>query len=125
MDKEFASDLEFGSVYLPGEKAIGQMINIYRSKLVNDEEIWKLGIHYGPRMTLDELYVQHIMQEGRGNQATNANMGRHEIYHTYLKPPDYSILIDSIEDLFSCKVNDDAQPPCRIRIVGRPGIGKS
>ena len=72
---------------------------------------------------LDDMFVDLVIYTGRARHQFNDLLKRHEIFDIYLKPQDKSIAIKKVDELFL--PNKDTQNPCKILVVGRPGIGKS
>ena len=121
-DKYFARDIVFCSVYLLGKrKTIRKIINNYRKKLANDQEVFKLDVLSLQKGTLDEMYIKLIIQTGREYIKLPQELERHGIYQTYLEPPMDSILVKNIENLFFLNKSRHY----KILVVGRPGIGKT
>ena len=74
-------------------------------------------------LNLDDFFVDLVIYTGRAKHEFADMLRRHEIFDIYLKPQGKSIAIKKVEQLFL--PNEDTQNPCKILVVGRPGIGKS
>ena len=121
-DKYFARDIVFCCVYLLGKrKTIRKIINSYKKKLANNQEVFKLDNLSFQKGTIDEMYVKLIIQTGRQIEKLRKELKRHEIYEAYLEPPKNSILVKKVENLFF--LNERRHH--KILVVGRPGIGKT
>ena len=121
-DKFFARDIVFCCVYLLGKrKTIRKIINSYKKKLANDQEVFKLDILSSQKESLNEMYVKLIIRTGRQVEKLCKELKRHEIYEAYLAPPKNSILVKKVEDLFFL----NKRRRHKILVVGRPGIGKT
>ena len=75
---DFPNDIEFCCVYLLRKRktstikaliseSIEKFIRNYKNSLKNTE-LFKIDIQYGPKRTLDEMYVKLIIQTGRKNE---------------------------------------------------------
>ena len=75
------------------------------------------------KFKLDDNFVDSVIYTGRAeHEFTNLSV-RHEISDDYSKPQRGSVAINTVNELFL--PNEDSQNPCKILVVGRPGIGKS
>ena len=74
-------------------------------------------------LNLDDIFVDLVIYTGRAKHEFADLLKRHKIFDIYLQPQGKSIAIKKVEELFL--PNEDTQNPCKILVVGRPGIGKS
>ena len=102
-----------------------ELIEVHKKKVLAESQ--RTDIHCGPNIhvSLNDMYVDVIIHSGRVAHEFTKNMERHEIYETYLKPPQGSIRINNIKGLFIANKDNHEETPRTILVVGRPGIGKT
>ena len=126
--KEFTFDSEFYQKHFfnKGGNAVVPLQAILRRKKQTLTETETLQPLPGPserKINLDDIFVDLVIYTGRAEHEFADLSKRHEIFDIYLKPQGKSIAIKKVEELFL--PNGDTQNPCKILVVGRPGIGKS
>ncbi|XP_028518299.1 NACHT, LRR and PYD domains-containing protein 13-like isoform X2 [Exaiptasia diaphana] len=125
-DKTFMRDLEF----CRGHIFNSQRTPSSRRKLV--ARILERTEHLEPllptdpteddnRRAIDDVYVELVMHSGRVTHDFDMSKKRHELLDVYLKPPETSVKINNVNELFV----SDNKSYRNILIVGRPGIGKT
>ena len=83
-------------------------------------------VFYGPKTSLDDLYVDFVIHRERAPHVFPKKMPRrHEIYDVYTKVPSDSLLLKEVKDLFYPGKDTKGNSPKKILVVGRPGIGKT
>ena len=123
------SDIEFYVVYLSkNRQEIGKVVKKIKQNV--SDKVFYLDEDFGEkkfkRRTLDEIYINVIIQEGRESTLTyNSQLkNRHEWYDTHLNKPKYAISLSKASNLFQPMKNSETLPKT-ILVVGRPGIGKT
>ena len=134
--------LVFGEICYLSVHAIQRKEFTFDSEFVRNHFLKKGGIPVGlPQTTLsmkrrirqqterlkdrllDDMFVDPVIYTERARHEFKNFLKRHEIFDIYLKPEDESITIEKLDELFI--PNKDTENPCKILVVGRPGIGKS
>ena len=126
--KEFTSETEFCQKHFWNKKtlslALDQAINRMREDILRETEtIEPLIAESDGNFKLDDNFIDLVIYSGRAEHKFTNLSHRHEIFKVYLKPQDGSVAINTVKDLFL--PNKDTKNPCKILVVGRPGIGKS
>ena len=99
--------------------------NIYKEKVRNAS--LTPDINYGTNTSLDDIFIQFVIQTGQAPLKFVKGTNRHELYDVYTKVPGDSICLEEIKDLFySNNINDTENKSTKtILVLGRPGIGKT
>ncbi|CAB4034794.1 Hypothetical predicted protein, partial [Paramuricea clavata] len=97
--------------------------NIYKEKVKNAS--LTPDINYGPNTSLDDMFIDVVIQTERAPHKFPKSMKRHEIYYVYMKVSIYSIHLKEIKDLFYPNKDTKGNSPHTILALGRPGIGKT
>ena len=97
--------------------------DIYKKKVLRDS--LTPDINYGPCKSLDDMFIQVVIQTGQTSTKFAKPIQRHEMYDVYMKVPEHSICLEEIEDLFYPKKDTHGKFPQTILALGRPGIGKT
>ena len=126
--KEFNFDSEFCQKHFfnKGGTPVTLLETTFRMKeqiLTETETLEPLIYPSEGELNLDDIFVDLVIYTGRAKHQFADMLRRHEIFDIYLKPQGKSIAIKKVEQLFLA--NEDTQNPCKILVVGRPGIGKS
>ena len=150
--KEFTLDSEFCQKHFWNKKTLSltQRQMIYRMKEQikrKTETLEPLIANSDDKLKLDDTFVDLVIYMGRVEHDFANLSGRHEIFDVYFKPQRKSVTINTVKELFlpikdahptedTLSIEDnlliedtlpteDTQHPCKILLVGRPGIGKS
>ncbi len=129
-------DLEFIIKYFLGKQCAPENIpfididiptpncaNIYKEKVKNAS--LTPDINYGTNTSLDDIFIQFIIQTGQAPLKFTKGINRHEVYDVYMKVPEHSICLKEIKDLFYPNNDTKNKSPRTILVLGRPGIGKT
>jgi hypothetical protein len=113
-------------------KRIRKTVNRVRERFIpNNHEVFELKDDFGDSeislRTLEDIYVNVIIQEGRETMdAYPEAFDRHGIYKSHLETPKTVIQLTSSAEMFKPKKYDkDQKYPKTILVIGRPGIGKT
>ena len=82
-------------------------------------------INYGPNTSLDDMFIDVVIQTEQAPHKFLKGMTRHEIYDVYMEVPADSIPLEEVEDLFYPNEDTKGNSPHTILALGRPGIGKT
>ena len=96
---------------------------IYKEKVKNAS--LTPDINYGTNTSLDDIFIQFIIQTGQAPLKFVKGTDRHEVYDVYTKVPEHSICLKEIKDLFYSNNDTKNKSPKTILALGRPGIGKT
>ena len=118
-DLQFITEYFFRKQYVPKKIAI----NIYKQNILRDS--LTSDINYGPCKSLDDMFIEVVIQTGRTSPKFKKPIQRHEMYDVYMKVPEHSICLEEIKDLFYPEKDTDGKFPQTILALGRPGIGKT
>ncbi|XP_028514216.1 uncharacterized protein LOC110236874, partial [Exaiptasia diaphana] len=125
-DKTFMRDLEFCQRHIFNSQRTPS------SRRDHAARILELTKHLDPllptdpteddnRRAIDDVYVELVMHSGRVTHDFDMSKKRHELLDVYLKPPETSVKISNMNELFV----SDNKSYRNILVVGRPGIGKT
>ena len=82
-------------------------------------------INYGPNTSLDDMFIDVVIQTEQAPHKFSKGMTRHEIYDVYMEVPEDSIRLEEIKDLFYPNEDTNGNSPRTILTLGRPGIRKT
>ncbi len=97
--------------------------DIYKQKVLRDS--LTSDINYGLCKSLDDMFIEVVIQTGQASPKFEKPIQRHEMYDVYMKVPAHSICLEEIKDLFYPEKDTDGKFPQTILALGRPGIGKT
>ena len=126
--KNFTFDSEFCQKHFWNKKTVSFTVKIAINRLkeqilIETETIVPLIAESNDTFKVDDHFVDLVIYTGRVKHEFPDLSERHEIFDVYLKPQHGSVAINKVKELFL--PNKDTQNPCKILVVGRPGIGKS
>ena len=118
-DSQFITHHFSRKQYVPKKIAI----NIYKQNVLRDS--LTSDINYGPCKSLDDMFIEVVIQTGQASPKFEKPIQRHEMYDVYMKVPEHSICLKEIKDLFYPEKDTHGKFPQTILALGRPGIGKT
>ena len=128
----WSSDTEFIMVYLLGKQYLHiqlkrtnlqECIDFYQRQVLEPSRT--SNVIYGPKTSLEQLYINLVIHTERAKHKFSKSMRRHEIFNVYMEVPQHSICLGEVKDLFYPNKDTDGDYPRKILVVGRPGIGKT
>ncbi|XP_066017136.1 NACHT, LRR and PYD domains-containing protein 3-like [Pocillopora verrucosa] len=126
--KEFTLDSEFCQKHFWNKKTLSLTLSWAISRmrehiLKETETIEPLIAESDGKLKVDDNFVDLVIYTGRAEHEFPDLSDRHKIFGVYMKPQHGSVAFNTVKELFL--PNEDTQNPCKILVVGRPGIGKS
>ncbi len=127
-DSQFITEYFLGKQYIPSKDDEFTGVdnctpNIYK------ENVLKVSltqdINYGPNTSLDDMFIDVVIQTEQARLKFSKGMSRHEIYDVYMTVPEHSICLQQVKDLFYPNKDTKGNFPHTILVLGRPGIGKT
>ena len=118
-DSQFITHYFSPKQYIPKKIAI----NIYKQNVLRDS--LTTDINYGPCKSLDDMFIEVVIETGQASPKFEKPIQRHENYDVYMTVPEHSICLKEIKDLFYPEKDTDGKFPQTILALGRPGIGKT
>ena len=129
-DLQFITEYFFRNQYVPQNTEFTGVDNctprssdIYKQKVLRDS--LTPDINYGLCKSLDDMFIEVVIQTGQASTKFAKPIERHEMYDAYMKVPEDSIHLEEIKDLFYPKKDTHGKFPQTILALGRPGIGKT
>ncbi len=129
-DSQFITEYFFRKQYVPENTEFTGVDNctprssdIYKQKVLRDS--LTSDINYGLCKSLDDMFIEVVIQTGQASPKFEKPIQRHEMYDVYMKVPAHSICLEEIKDLFYPEKDTDGKFPQTILALGRPGIGKT
>ncbi len=129
-DSQFITEYFLRKQYVPEntaftgvDKCTPRSSNIYKQKVLRDS--LTSDINYGPCKSLDDMFIEVVIQTGQTSPKFEKPIQRHEMYDVYMKVPEHSICLEEIKDLFYPEKDTGGKFPQTILALGRPGIGKT
>ena len=134
--RSWSCDLEFIIKYFLRKQHVPQNIPFIDIDIAtpNSAEIYKQNvskvsltqdINYGPNTSLDDMFIDLVIQTEQAQLKFSKGMSRHEIHDVYMKVPEHSIRLEHVKDLFYPNEDTKGSFPHTILALGRPGIGKT
>ncbi|CAB4008007.1 NACHT, LRR and PYD domains-containing 14-like [Paramuricea clavata] len=131
-DSQFITEYFLQKEYIPSEddKFTGidnctpNSIDIYKQNILK-ASLNTLDINYGANISLDDMFIDVVIQTEQAPHKFLKGMTRHEIYDVYMEVPKHSICLKEIKDLFYPNEDTKGNSPRTILALGRPGIGKT
>ncbi len=127
-DSQFITEYFLGEQYVPSKDDEFTGVdnctpNIYKQNIL--KAALTQDINYGPNISLDDMFIDVVIQTEQAQLNFSKGMSRHEIYDVYMKVPKHSIHLKEVEDLFYPNKDTKGNFPHTILALGRPGIGKT
>jgi Ran GTPase-activating protein (RanGAP) involved in mRNA processing and transport len=131
-DSQFITEYFLRKKYIPSEddKFTGvdnctpNSIDIYKQNVLK-ASVNTPDINYGANTSLDDMFIDVVIQTEQAPHKFLKGMTRHEIYDVYMEVPKHSIRLKEIKDLFYPNKDTKGNSPRTILALGRPGIGKT
>jgi Ran GTPase-activating protein (RanGAP) involved in mRNA processing and transport len=131
-DSQFITEYFLRKEYIPSEddKFTGvdnctpNSIDIYKQNVLK-ASVNTPDINYGANTSLDDMFIDVVIQTEQAPHKFLQGMTRHEIYDVYMEVPKHSIRLKEIKDLFYPNKDTKGNSPRTILALGRPGIGKT
>ena len=122
-DSQFITEYFLRKQYLSEDIELTNSIDIYKQNVLKVSLTH--DINYGPNTSLDDMFIDVVIQTGQAPHKFSKGMTRHEIYDVYMEVPKHSIRLKEIKDLFYPNKDTKGNSPRTILALGRPGIGKT
>ena len=131
-DSQFITEYFLGKQYIPfqNDEFTGvdnpatNSVEIYKKNVLK-ASLTLLDINYGVNKSLDEIFIDVVIQTKQAPLKFSKDMTRHEINDVYTKVPGNSIHLKQVKDIFYPNKDTNGNPPQTILALGRPGIGKT
>ena len=131
-DSQFITEYFLGKQYIPfqNDEFTGvdnpatNSVEIYKKNVLK-ASLTLLDINYGVNKSLDEIFIDVVIQTKQAPLKFSKDMTRHEINDVYTKVPGNSIHLKQVKDTFYPNKDTNGNPPQTILALGRPGIGKT
>ena len=132
-DSQFITEYFLGETYIPFENDEFTGVDnftptsdeIYKEKILNASLTPDINYGFNTFTSLDEMFVDVVIQTEQAPLKFLNDMTRHEINDVYMKVPKHSIRLKQVKDLFYPNKDTKGNSPQTILALGRPGIGKT
>ncbi len=102
-DSQFITEYFLGKQYVPSKD--DEFTGVYNcTPNIYKQNVLKVSltqdINYGPNISLDDMFIDVVIQTEQASLKFSKGMSRHEIYDVYMTVPEHSIRLKEVKDLF-------------------------